>query len=132
MGLPSWTQIVEELFGAGLHTELVRRCSPLFNFLADRRRLVASHIDAVWSSARGKHEAVATVLYQLLAGVVRKLEPGMRSHLATLVRALPFAEWNTHVMMFIRDFAVAATESDRCGGGGNGGRRRGGGVYKAG
>lgn len=105
-------KVVEELFGSGLHTELIRRCSPVFVFLAERRKLLATHLDMVWAGARGKHEAVATVLYGLLAGIVRRLEAPLRTHLALLIRSLPFAEWNTHVMAIVRDFTVEATESD--------------------
>ncbi len=87
----------------------------MFVFLADRRKLLPSHLDLVWGGARGKHEAVATVLYGLLAGMVRRLEAPLRAHLATLIRSLPFSEWNTHVMAIVRDFTVEASEADGCG-----------------
>ncbi len=111
---PAPPQVLEELFGSGLHTELIRRCSPVLEFLADARRLTPGHLDLVWAAARGKHEAVTTVLYGLLAGVVRRLDSGTRAHVGALVRSLPFAEWTPHVMALVRDFAVEATESDGC------------------
>jgi hypothetical protein len=105
-------QVIDELFGSGLHAELARRSTPILQFLASCKCITEEHITAMWLAARGKHEAVAVVLYRLLVDLSRSVDSTLRCHIVTLVRALQFSEWTAHVLSFVRDFTLAATQAD--------------------
>lgn len=48
------SRVVEELFGARMHIELVPRSEGLIRFMAGKGMITNSHLDAIWVSERAK------------------------------------------------------------------------------
>ncbi len=54
-------QIVEQLFGANMHAELIRRSGVILTYMADRGALTPSHVTMIVLATVGKHETVLLV-----------------------------------------------------------------------
>ena len=90
--------VVDELFGASMHLELVARADGILRFLAQRGALSTGHLEAMWSATLGKHEAVVRELYALIVALVPHLPPAPRLYLFGRIAALPFHEYDEETL----------------------------------
>lgn len=80
--------VVEDVFGASMHREVVNRSACVLRFLAGMKRLGTSQLDMIWSSCLGKAEAeLVEEIHTVLAGLMTALTPELVVHLLEGVRA---------------------------------------------
>lgn len=101
-------KIVEELFGQRLHQDLAAKSDILLVFLAHRRELTDAHLDLLWQSARGAHEAIVRVIHHLVLLIVPVLEPPLRMHLFSLISSVPTREYGEQILYMIKNYTVQA------------------------
>ena len=75
----------------------------LFN---GHRVLRGSHIECMWQSTRGCHEAVARVLHHLLLLIVPVLDPPLRGKLFNLISSTPFQEVSEQTLLLLKTFTI--------------------------
>jgi len=106
-------RVIEELFGASIHQELIAKCDVLLVFLAHRRVLTEKHISQIWQSTRGAHEAVNRVLYHLVLLIVPVLEPNLRHFLFGLISSVVPFELTEQLLYLIKNFTIQALVTAR-------------------
>ena len=79
----------------------------LFN---GHRVLRGSHIECMWQSTRGCHEAVARVLHHLLLLIVPVLDPPLRGKLFNLISSTPFQEVSEQTLLLLKTFTIVGIE----------------------
>ena len=68
-------QVVELIFGEGLHDQVVRRCVELLAFLAMRRALDSATLGLIWRASLDKHESVRQAIYTVLVDLTVRRTP---------------------------------------------------------
>jgi len=108
--------IVEELLGASMHIELLTRSPSLLRFLALHHALLPSpHLDSLWHSSLGKHEAVVCVLHTLLVDLLPFLPSALRRYLFDQMATLPFRKWEAETVELMYVFTKEALKAARPG-----------------
>jgi hypothetical protein len=81
-------QIVELLFGKGVHFELISRSKDILRVLSEYRRFGEEHINLMWSAAvgKGKQERITDTIYDLFDHLVKDLEPELVAFLVQKIR----------------------------------------------
>jgi ubiquitin C-terminal hydrolase len=98
--------IIECLFGDSLHQDLAAKADTLLVFLAHRRGLNEKHLDAVWASAKGAHEAVARVVHNLILLIIPVLDPQLRMYLFQIISSIQNREFTEHILYLIKNYTV--------------------------
>lgn len=114
--LVAWLQqkcIVEDLFGDKLHVELIKRATPLFQFLSEMDCLTPSWVDLVCNCYDGsisvvigsehkpqqhRHEAQRAAAHDLLTDLVSFLDSSLLEHVFRRLKASKIVD-NNHVTL---------------------------------
>lgn len=81
-------QVVELLFGKGVHFELISRSKDILRVLSEFRRFGEEHINLMWSAAvgKGKQERITDTIYDLFDHLTKDLEPELVAFLVQKIR----------------------------------------------
>ena len=104
-------QVVELIFGEGLHDQVVRRCVDVLVFLAMRGALDERVLDMVWRASLDKHESVKQAIYTVLIDLTGHLQPHLLDALYAHIQSVPHADYTSHTLILLRGFAVSALQS---------------------
>ncbi|CAM9766026.1 unnamed protein product, partial [Discosporangium mesarthrocarpum] len=104
---------LEELFGASMHVELVKRSETVLRFLARRDALSTHQLELLWHSTLGKHEAVVRVLCSIVVNLVPDLSPTKRLFLFSCVESTPFPDYTEQTLYLVYEYTVKALEAMR-------------------
>lgn len=120
--------VVEELFGAKIHSELIKRSVPLFQFASELECLGPQWLDLVWGCYRGadsgdlqqshqRHEAHRIAVQDVLMEIVECLDAPLLSHL--LVKFQSVSTIDTGLLTLLAAIAargsLSANDSSSCG-----------------
>lgn len=111
-------RLMEELFGAKLHVELVKRSTPLFQFASELEALTPAILDLVWRCYYGKssddgasenesapptapqHEALRTLMHELLIEIADFVDLELLNHLVGRVECVKPRDFDeTHLSL---------------------------------
>ena len=81
------SQVLEKLFGASMHVELVNRSHDVLKFLSFHEAMTTEHLENIWNSARGQHISQVTAVHKCIIAISSDLSDGMlKSFIAILDR----------------------------------------------
>lgn len=106
-------RFLEELFGSSMHMELAKRSQPILAFLAKRNAVSTAHLNLLWSSTVGKHEAVVRVMCSVVVDLVPFLSPHKRLHLFSCLAQTPFYKYTEQTLDLVYQFTVTALQAHR-------------------
>jgi len=112
--LAAWMEenkVVDVLLGASSHHEIVKRSPPLLKFLAANQALSTDHLDVLWTSSIGKHEAIVRVVYDTIADLASDLSSKHLDFLFTRIQAIPLPEYRDLTINFLKAFTVNAVKN---------------------
>jgi hypothetical protein len=101
-------KIFESIFLRSAHQELIAKSEFLIVFLALRRSLGEDHLNAIWQSSIGGHEAVVRVIHQLILNVIPVLDSSLRLYLFNLISIIPFADYSEQHLHLLKSYTVNA------------------------
>ena len=107
------SQIIDEMFGSGIHQDLIARTDCLIVFLAYNNALNERHIDAIWQAAKGSHEAILKVIYHLFLLITPVLDLHLRMYFFNLIKSVPYSEYNESLLYLIKDFTAQCIIFDK-------------------
>lgn len=110
-GLRDWilkNNVIELVVSDRPHVELIKRCSPLFKFLALCKALEPAHLEILWNSMQGKHESYVRATYLALMEFVPCLSEDLNEHLYVKIKAVPLNQYDESFLMLIKDFTATA------------------------
>jgi hypothetical protein len=100
--------IFEAIFVRSVHQELIAKSEFLIIFLALRKSLGEEHVNAIWQSSIGGHEAVVRVIHQLILNIIPVLDLSLRLYLFNLISIIPFTEYSEQHLNLIKSYTVQA------------------------
>ena len=112
--LVAWVQreqLVDLIFGEGLHDQIVRRCPDVLRFLALRDAFDSRLLDFVWRASLDKHESVKQAIYFALVEITVSLPLALLDALYSHIRSVPHAEYTQQTVTLLRGFSVCALQS---------------------
>ena len=59
-------KIIEDLLGAKMHHELLKRSNDIFKLFAAKSKLELSHLDMLWNASLGKQEVTTVAIYSII------------------------------------------------------------------
>ena len=106
-----WRQVVELIFGEGIHDQVVRRCVEVLGFLAMRNAMDGRLLELIWRASLDKHESVRQAIYMVLVDLTAHLPFPLLEDLYDHICTVPFPEYTSHTLALLRGFAIAAIAS---------------------
>ena len=104
-------QVVELIFGEGLHDQVVRRCHEVLRFLALRGAFDGRLLDLIWRASLDKHESVKQAIFCVLIELSSVLTLPLLDDLYGRIRSVPQADYTQQHIMLLRGFSVSALQS---------------------
>jgi len=104
-------QLVELIFGEGLHDQVVRRCQEVLRFLALCNAFDQRLLDIVWRASLDKHESVKQAIYSVVIELSACLPLDLLDVLYSRIRSISHAEYTQHTVTLLRGFSVSALQS---------------------
>lgn len=98
--------IFDAIFLRSAHQDLIAKSEFLIIFLALRKSLQEDHVNAIWQSSIGGHEAVVRVIHQLILNVIPVLDPSLRNYLFNLISIIPFSDYSEQHLHLLKSFTV--------------------------
>ena len=104
-------QLVELIFGEGLHDQVVRRCQEVLRFLALCNAFDQRLLDIVWRASLDKHESVKQAIYYVVIELSACLPLDLLDALYSRIRSISHAVYTQHTVNLLRGFSVCALQS---------------------
>jgi ubiquitin C-terminal hydrolase len=98
--------VIEEIFGASFHQDLAGRSDIVLVFMSYKQCLTEQHIDSVWQSSKGAHEAVIRVIHHLILVIIPVLETSLRMHILNILSSIPYKDYSEQTLRLIKSFTV--------------------------
>lgn len=98
--------IIEEIFGASFHQDLAGRSDIILVFMSYKHCLTEQHIDCVWQSSKGAHEAVIRVIHHLMLVIIPVLKTSLRMHILNILSSIPYRDYSEQTLRLIKSFTV--------------------------
>eukprot|EP00906_Rhabdomonas_costata_P008692 RCo012346 len=101
-------RVIESVF-ANPHPEVIRLCVPLLVFMAQENYVMGYHLDAIWSSTEGPHEAIQQIVYkEVLMEMVPHMDPSSLNYVYTKLTTIPKNRLDKNTLDFVQQFTVRA------------------------
>ena len=101
-----YNNIIEEIFGKSLHQDLVARSDSILVFMAQLQKLSKSHLELIWQSCKGAHEAVVRVIHHVILLIIPVLDTDLRMHLFTVISSTPHKDFSEQTLYLIKAFTI--------------------------
>jgi hypothetical protein len=100
-------QVVEYLFGPGLHAELLKRCDDILWLLGAENLITKTHLDLMWDSQTDKHESDVHLIWRAIGLVGKHLPVELNDYIFAKVNAaLPLSDYTPSYLQMVRDVSI--------------------------
>ena len=92
-----------------LHPELLKRFIIIPSFLAEQNALTSDDIETIWNAAKtSSHESIQYAVYELVIGLLDKLERTELITLGELLSSVPYELVTDKYLLLVHNFAMAS------------------------
>lgn len=106
-------QVVGIILDKERHEQIIKRSPVVLKFLAQMKRLDNTHLDLLWNSAIGKHEALVRIVYDTIAELAQELTEEQLDVLYKRMCSTPASEMQDFHLDFIKKFSISAMKATK-------------------
>jgi hypothetical protein len=103
--------ILGKVLDENTHSEIIKRSSVIFAFLAKKGAITTDTIEALWNCQQEKHEDIVLAIYNTIKNIVEFLSPEHIQFIYEKIKNLPLDHYDEKLITFMKDFTLSAFSS---------------------
>jgi len=100
--------ILDKVLDENTHSEIIKRSSVIFIFLANKKEITTDIIEALWNCQQEKHEDIVLAIYNTIKNIVEFLSPEHIQFIYDKIKNLSLDHYDEKLIIFMKDFTLSA------------------------
>ena len=105
-------KVIEELLGAKMHVELLKRSNLIFKFLLSKSKLNLNYLELLWNNSIGKQEDTTQAIYSIIKDLISGFKKEHIVKFIDVISTFPIKDYTVSFIFLIERFCERCLQED--------------------